>query len=437
MTDLFLFRNDLRLRDNPGLAYHAEARALLCVYIHEPVRPWCNTLGPGTQRKRFLQESLVHLQQRLRSLGQDLLVLEGESRRIIPDLLEAFSIQRLGMAESAGVYEQRLLEDLRQRLDIPVVAHRGNTLFSNRQVEELLPELPPHYTPFRQAVAGTSHQPSQAQPILPPPPEGVHAATLVPGATTPNPAFIVRGGQLEGERRLHDWLSRERAIDHYRETRNQLQGLYASSALSPWLANGCLSVRTVADAVSDYESRHGVSDSSEHFRSELLWREFFYWRAHREGNHLFRPGGAGGRRQMCCFEPRSFARWCAGDTDYPLVNALMHQLVESGWMSNRGRQIAASCLVNEMGVDWRFGAAFFEKHLLDYDVASNYANWQYIAGVGADPRGGRHFDLEKQTEIYDPDGVFIGRWDGERPKQPKHVVDAADWPIMEPTTPLP
>jgi deoxyribodipyrimidine photo-lyase len=106
-------------------------------------------------------------------------------------------------------------------------------------------------------------------------------------------------------------------------------------------------------------------------------------------------------------------------------------------MSNRGRQIAASCLVNEMGVDWRFGAAFFEKHLLDYDVASNYANWQYIAGVGADPRGGRHFDLEKQTALYDPDGVFIGRWGGKRPKQPKHVVDAADWPIEAPTAPLP
>ena len=432
MTDIFLFRNDLRLKDNPGLAYHCDAKHLLCVYVSEPVRPWCNTLGPGAQRKRFLRESLIHLQQRLRSHGQELLFLEGEPRQLLPELVERFAVRRLGVADAAGVYEQRLLADLQQRLNIPVVVHHGNTLYSRRQVDDLMPDLPPHYTPFRQAVAEIAHTPASDEPPLPAPPPGLKAGTLASDPGHPHPTFVVRGGQAEAERRLHAWMTRERAVDHYRDTRNQLEGLYASSALSPWLANGCLSVRTVADALGQYEARFGVSESTDHFRRELLWREFFYWRAYRNGNSLFRPGGASGRRQMCCFEPRSFARWCAGDTNYPLVNALMHQLVESGWMSNRGRQIAASCLVNEMGVDWRFGAAFFEKHLLDYDVASNYANWQYIAGVGADPRGGRHFNLEKQAALYDPEGEFTRRWHGYRPKQPQYVVDAADWPIQEP-----
>jgi deoxyribodipyrimidine photo-lyase len=107
----------------------------------------------------------------------------------------------------------------------------------------------------------------------------------------------------------------------------------------------------------------------------------------------------------------------------------MHQLVASGWMSNRGRQIAASCLVNELGGDWRYGAAFFEKHLVDYDVASNYGNWQYLAGVGCDPRGGRHFNLGTQAQTHDPDGLFTRSWDGFRPPQPLYVTDAADWPI--------
>ena len=109
----------------------------------------------------------------------------------------------------------------------------------------------------------------------------------------------------------------------------------------------------------------------------------------------------------------------------------MQQLVATGWCSNRGRQIAASCLVNELQLDWRYGAAFFEKHLIDYDVACNYGNWQYLAGVGADPRGGRHFDLEKQTQTYDPEGTFTRKWHGERPKQPRFVTDAADWPIND------
>ncbi len=134
--------------------------------------------------------------------------------------------------------------------------------------------------------------------------------------------------------------------------------------------------------------------------------------------------------RRCTFEPRAFARWCQGDTDYPLVNALMRQLLATGWMSNRGRQLAASCLVNELGLDWRYGAAFFERHLVDYDVASNYGNWQYIAGVGCDPRGGRHFDLAAQARQHDPDGVFTHKWEGFRPAQPHYATDAADWPIV-------
>ena len=79
--------------------------------------------------------------------------------------------------------------------------------------------------------------------------------------------------------------------------------------------------------------------------------------------------------------------------------------------------------------DWRYGAAFFEKHLLDHDVAVNYGNWQYIAGVGADLRGGRHFNLARQQAIYDPHGEFITLWQGDCPPQPEYVIDAADWPI--------
>ena len=107
----------------------------------------------------------------------------------------------------------------------------------------------------------------------------------------------------------------------------------------------------------------------------------------------------------------------------------MHQLNQTGYLSNRGRQIVASCLVNELAVDWRYGAAYFEQQLLDYDIGSNWGNWQYIAGVGADPRGGRHFNIDKQTAQFDPDGHYIERWDGQQTRQ-LDVNDAADWPII-------
>jgi deoxyribodipyrimidine photo-lyase len=88
----------------------------------------------------------------------------------------------------------------------------------------------------------------------------------------------------------------------------------------------------------------------------------------------------------------------------------MRQLKHTGFMSNRGRQLVASCLVHELGLNWQYGAAYFEQMLIDFDPASNWGNWQYLAGVGSDPRGLRRFNLAKQTQTYDPDGEFIAYW---------------------------
>jgi deoxyribodipyrimidine photo-lyase len=112
----------------------------------------------------------------------------------------------------------------------------------------------------------------------------------------------------------------------------------------------------------------------------------------------------------------------------------MNQLNSSGYLSNRGRQLAASCFVHELNLDWRYGAAYFEEQLIDYDVASNWGNWQYLAGVGSDPRGHRQFDLAKQTKIYDPGNLFIQKWAGKECSAVLDSVDAADWPISDSVT---
>lgn len=429
MTDLYLFRNDLRLEDNHGLAAHRDARRLLCVYVVEPPQPWFQTLGMGRQRERFLNESLAQLQLQLRRRDQELLVVRGNAAEVLPGLVQRYRIQRVGLAATPGQREAQLVSDLRRLLAVPVLVHHGNTLFDRDRVRELMPELPAHYTPFRERLEAEAVPDVLDEMPLPPRPAGLRTSRWH-SRGSPHPAHIVRGGTAEGRRRLNTWLFRERAVDHYRETRNALEGLYFASGVSPWLANGSLSVRMVAAELRRYEQQYGASEDSQHLWRELLWREFFHWRAYRDPQALYRFGGSAGKLRRCLFEPRSYARWCAGSTDYPLVNALMHQLVATGWMSNRGRQIAASCLVNELGLDWRYGAAFFEKHLLDFDVAANYGNWQYIAGVGADPRGGRHFNLEKQAALYDPDGEFTLRWEGHCAPQPEFVTDAADWPIM-------
>lgn len=208
-----------------------------------------------------------------------------------------------------------------------------------------------------------------------------------------------------------------------------MDGFTNSTKFSAWLASGCISPRQVISALNDYEAHHGQNDSTYWIYFELLWREYFHWYSHSVGKQLFLRHGIKTQHTLhTSFYPQRFQAWCAGNTPYPLVNACMHQLSETGYLSNRGRQIVASCFVNELQLDWRYGAAWFEQQLIDYDVAVNWGNWQYLAGVGVDPRGQRHFDITKQQSRYDANGSFIKRWNGGKAHSALDWVDAADWP---------
>ncbi len=430
MRSIYWFRNDLRLHDNPGLLAQRDADELLLVYVWPKYRPWCNITGIGAQRERFLIESLLALDASLRSKGQRLLLLHGAAETLLPHLVERFNADRLLTSLAPGFYERRAVAHLSENLSVPVECLAGNSLFAQSDLPGALAEQAKHFTPFREAVGQLRPQVPIAAPAqLPPPP--TWSFTELPAAGTRAPiALPLRGGEQAGLERLNNWVFGQQGIADYAKTRNCLDGLDGSSTLSPWLATGCLSVREAAAAIARYEAEQGANESTEWLYQELLWREFFYWRAVQDDRSLFRSGGDKRRIRRCIFEPRNFARWCQGDTNQALVNALMRQLNTTGWMSNRGRQLAASFLINELDIDWRYGAAYFEKHLIDFDVASNYGNWQYIAGVGADPRGGRHFNIDKQARLYDPDGLFVSKWQGNRPQQPEFVTDAADWPIM-------
>ena len=212
---------------------------------------------------------------------------------------------------------------------------------------------------------------------------------------------------------MREYLFVSHGIARYKETRNALDDPLASSRLSPWLANGCLSVREVTGMIDEYEQSETRNDSTYWLWFELLWREYFYWYAMKHGRRLFLRDGVQQQSRDTAFHRPDFESWCRGTTPYPLVNAAMNQLRLTGYISNRARQLVASCLVNELAQDWRYGAAWFEQQLVDYDVASNYGNWQYLAGVGADPRGLRQFNLDKQVSQYDPEGHFVARWQGE------------------------
>jgi deoxyribodipyrimidine photo-lyase len=183
-----------------------------------------------------------------------------------------------------------------------------------------------------------------------------------------------------------------------------------SSKFSAWLALGCLSPRYIYEQVRAYETQRIKNDSTYWLIFELLWRDYFRFIAHKHGKKIFRSSGLHGVTIPWQQDWKRFELWCAGETGYPLIDANMRELAATGFMSNRGRQNVASFLTKNLGIDWRMGAEWFESLLIDYDVASNWGNWNYSAGVGNDARGFRYFNILKQAQDYDPDGHYVQHW---------------------------
>nr|WP_086938608.1 DASH family cryptochrome [Thaumasiovibrio occultus] len=428
-TALYWFGDDLRIDDNPLLQQAArQADRLLCIYCVEPFQLKTNryTTGSGMSalRWQFLVESLHDLTDDLNQVGQVLLVEIGSALDVIPTLIVRYGVTDVFRSQSAGYWEQQQADVLAARFPA-VQFHDGNnrTLFSAQQAQQ--DTLPDTFSKFRRRAERWALRPSAE--IAAWPKCAVHRQPALP-LKSPSSLSYAKGGSVAGKAHLKRYF-RTAAAHTYKETRNALDGAFTSTGFSPWLASGSLSPIQVMEALARYESERGANESTDWIRFELLWREYFHWYASHWREKLFALNGVGSGSAKGSHYGYRFKAWCEGMTPYPLVNALMNQLKTTGFMSNRGRQIVASCLVHELALDWRLGAAYFEQQLLDYDVGSNWGNWQYIAGVGCDPRGGRHFNIAKQTELFDPKGLFIKQWHGDKTMLPLDAVDAADWPL--------
>lgn len=435
-SSLYWFTQDLRIHDNKALKMVQHSASVLCVYIVDPrwFKPqrWQQS-SMGSHRWWFIQECLSDLAHGLEAFGQRLNVYYGHPEEIIPKLCQTYSINHLLCTHRPGSDEQATLESIEATLPALKVERIDQyTLFDTDTLPFSLDKLPASYTPFRKMAESVSLQKIIDYPAsLPPMPKlfalpSIHRPDWIP---LPKPSqSVFRGGEKKAMAHLNEYFSGI-LPHHYKEVRNALDGWDNSSKFSPWLNQGCLSPRQLKMAIEEYEQEHGSNDSTRWLYVELLWREYFQWLHQKIGKKLFDFKGLAKHPPLTSYYAERFQKWCHGQTPYPLVNACMNELRETGYLSNRGRQIAASCLVNELSVDWRYGAAWFEHQLVDYDVAVNWGNWQYIAGVGADPRGGRHFNLEKQTSLYDPESVYQQKWHGQN-STPLDSVDAADWPIM-------
>lgn len=369
-----------RLADNSRLVQACQGAEHLV-----PVYDWDPSVDIGPHRAAFLLGSLASLQRSLRERGSDLLF------RVQPPSPEVQHLYR----QSETLYN---VDDLPMPLD----------------------RLPGVFTSFRRDLERHATKwcmPLPAPANLPPLP----AAMVCADVPTPKELGIdVPDADERSAFPFHDaafapsehaalahlmQYLRTRQIDSYKATRNGLIGTEFSSKFSPWLALGIISARTIAESVRQYEHEHGANDGTYWLWFELVWRDFFAFRAMTEKSIAL--DGA----------PHSanapFHIWCQGATGCRFVDAAMVELARSGWMSNRMRQIAASYLIHELKCPWKLGEWWFAKHLIDYDPASNEGNWRYIAGQGADPRGGRRFSIEHQQQSYDPQGRYAAYWLGD------------------------
>ncbi|WP_291859436.1 FAD-binding domain-containing protein [Marinilabilia sp.] len=218
------------------------------------------------------------------------------------------------------------------------------------------------------------------------------------------------GGETIAIERMKEYINSGGAA-HYSQTRNQFDGQNFSSQLGSWLANGSLSPRLLFEQLQKAQKTDpGNSQSFDTIKEQLIWRDNFRFLFLRYGDKFFTTKGLRRTPHGMYNDLEAFEMWRKGKTGQPIIDALMHQLRATGFMSNRGRMLVSFYLAKELKVNWQWGAAWFESKLLDYDVYNNYGNWAYQSGRGTDSRVNRKFNLATQTKKFDPKGAFIQKW---------------------------
>ena len=427
MTVLLWFRTDLRLLDHQPLTRACQQGSpLIPLYCLDPRQFGETSLGlrprTGPFRGQFLLESLADLRQQLRSRGSDLVIRQGQPEHVIPTLAQEWGVEAVYAHEEVGTEEKEVaaaVERALRSLGIRLQVDWGHTLYHPEDLPFCLSQLPELFTRFRKQVEeSTPIRDPLPIPAIPPLPSGLDPGPLPTLASLglsspardPRARFTYTGGSTAAHARLQTYFWDLDRLRIYKETRNGMLDPDDSSRLSAWLALGCISPRTVYAEVKRYEQERVRNESTYWLVFELLWRDYFRFILAKHGAKLFRPSGIQGIPIPWQQDWPRFQAWCRGETGYPLVDANMRELAATGFMSNRGRQNVASFLTKNLGIDWRMGAEWFESLLIDYDVASNYGNWNYTAGVGNDARGFRYFHIPKQSREYDPKGDYLRHW---------------------------
>ncbi|MDX1975227.1 MAG: deoxyribodipyrimidine photo-lyase [Rickettsiales bacterium] len=426
---IVLFQQDLRLSDNPALIYAAKRGEVIPVYV------WDNIVGSqglGGASKWWLHHSLLALQASLKERGVQLILRQGDTLTVISQLLKecaADGVYWNRCYEPNAIEKGKTLKTALEAQKIEAKSFKTGLLFEPWEIANKQGDFFKVFTPFwrhclTQAVS--IGEPYEVPEFLP----STHSNKcddllewkLLP--THPDWSGGLRNlwhpGEKFAHQRLHSFL--DNCLGAYAEKRD-IPSDAGTSYLSPHLHWGEISPRQLYNATRYHEALTGNSRAAEKFLSELGWREFSYYLLYHVPNLPSMPFNLKFKDFPWVSDDGALRAWQRGETGYPLVDAGMRELWETGYMHNRVRMIVASFLTKHLQVDWKHGAAWFWDTLVDADLANNSASWQWVAGCGADASPYyRIFNPILQGQRFDPAGKYVRRWIPELSKLPDTYI---------------
>jgi len=424
-TGLVWFRRDLRVHDNAALSAALECcTRVYCVFVFD--RAILDVLPRTDRRVEFIRESLVELDVRLRELASTpltgLIVQHGFATDVIPALASALDVQAVFAAHDyepqANIRDATVHAALAAR-QIALQTVKDHVIFERREVLTQTGKPYGVFTPYMRAwLARLGDVPPAQHPCKP----GTHALAERPAAfAKPVPGLLALGfsptnlkalgiapGTAGATRLVDDFWER---MDGYDQTRN-FPSVKGPSYLGVHLRFGTVSIRQLVGLALQRKLAGSVGASV--WLAELVWRDFYFQvlsNFPHVADNAFKPEYDRIAWEQGEHAQVLFRAWCQGETGYPLVDAAMAQLNQTGYMHNRLRMVAGSFLVKHLGIDWRWGERYFAEKLNDFDLSANNGGWQWVSSSGCDAQPYfRIFNPVNQSEKFDAQGKFIKRY---------------------------
>lgn len=395
--NIFWFRRDLRLDDNVGLFYALnEQEKVLPIFIFD--KNILSELPKDDTRVAFIHDLLTKINSGLKKHNSSLAVFYGEPNEIFGKLIAENNIKTVFTNQDYEPYARKrdlAINKILKENDMEFKTCKDQVIFekdeivkddrkpyvvftpySNRWLEKFHKTELPHYTSERKLDKIAKH----GYPFL----------------------SLSDIGFFPSKIKVTDFDVSKNRIADYENTRN-FPALDETSHLSPHLRFGAVSIRKIIEKANESHNKT--------FLKELIWREFFMqilWHFPETVTKSFRPKYDNIKWRNA---EKDFEKWCNGQTGYPIVDAGMRQLNQTGTMHNRIRMIVASFLCKHLLIDWRWGEAYFAEKLLDYEQSSNVGNWQWAAGSGVDAAPYfRIFNPAEQQKKFDKDFKYIKKW---------------------------